>query len=375
MKNNKTSNYKLYNEIEKYNKEMTENEKLRKKLKRDYVQTRQNNISNFINYSYDEKKVIDIDLNDKGIVKTENLTYEIDNFEKIRQYIKISTRKLLRYAISRMNENTFISNFTLSEYAKICNKDKSYLSKKIKGKKNKNGTTIIPGDLELLRMITNVKCNDTKQGIYEFISIVTATKYEDNTGKITVEFYREFAKSLKYFMYLPKKIFKIDDKKYPHAYNMICYFFEKARIDKSNLLHLKINSILERTGLPKKDKVNKRYNQLIIEPFLNSLDYLSSNFDIRITPDEDYKNINDFLEGYITIEIYNDYVKSYINKIKRKELKQNIDKNTKNKASRKENTLKLLKEGKTEKEIAEIFHLNFRTIKNYIKELKLENKI
>lgn len=341
-------------------------------FKKDYLNIRQNNISNFINYSLNEKKIIDIDMHDKGVVKTDYLEYTIDNFTKIQKYIKTSTRKLLRYAIFKMNETTFTAKFSLSEYSKVCKKDKGYLSNRLKS----NKVTGVIGDLELLKMVTNISCRGEipkyeQRKVWEFTCIVTNSKYEEGTGKITVNFNSEFGRSLKYFMYLPKKAFSIDDKKYPHAYSLICYWYEKATIDKDNKIRLRIQSNLDRIDLPKKEDIkNWKYEQFLIKPFENTIDYLSTNFEIdaRFENENGYKTIDEFLNGYILVEIGNQHLISIYKKKKLAMEKKRIQTNVDNKKDRKNKALRLKDEGKTIKEIADILELTERTIKTYINE-------
>jgi hypothetical protein len=339
-----------------------------------YIKTKQNAVSNYFNYSYNkknvEKNVIEINVSGQGVIKTDKIEYKIENFANIKKFIRISTEKLLRYSIYRMNEKNFISRFTLSEYAKACKKNNSSIAKSIKGDEKKG----IIGDLQLLKMITNISYSNEKEDIMEFLSIITDTSYSN--GKIKVEFSKKFARSLKYYMFLPRQVFEIDDKKHPHAYNLICYWYEQARINKKRKLHLKIESNLERITLPSKNEVkNWKYEEKIIKPFENTLDFLSSTFEVKATPEKDYANINDFLNGYINVEIENHNIVIFYKKKKLIEEKKKLKNNIENKASRKNNTLKLLKKGRTDKEIMEILKLSKWTIKRYIEELKAENKI
>jgi hypothetical protein len=376
-----------------YNSELTDLESFRKQIEE--IETRlgyrpihQNKITNCINYNLPQLKV----LSKNSYIKIDNLTkcgeiqindsngnsilnYELIDFDNNKPLISSDIGKLLTFIIFKLNGNT--SNFTVQEYIQF---------RKLSKMSVKTYSSRILKQLSVLKCVSNIKYKDIKNRMIGESSLIIDWKHEENTSNILVIFNTDFVANLKeYYYYLPNELSTISDKNFPHAWVVGCFIWEQLRqnpnkfeFDKDGTIsiYLKIKSCLNRTTLPKKEDVTDRhYQKRIIEPFSDTIDELSKQLkDLFITYEDDYKNINEFLEGYIIVNFTN---KEIINKYcdidkqrKIKSIKHNTDKKSEN--------IKLCKqyseEGKTDKEISKLMNKTMRTIRTYKMEIKSENE-
>ncbi|MFW9969327.1 MAG: hypothetical protein ACFFDF_03940 [Candidatus Odinarchaeota archaeon] len=334
-----------------------------------YYKLNQNNISNNLSYSLiktkKENEFISIDMSGKGTVKVGKLEYMMPNFKSVKKEISTSTNKLLIYAILRMIG--IESNFTLKEYMDF---------RELTDEKHTKET--IKKDLLILQSILNIQYTSKDNNIQLTTCIITDTNY--HYGKIRIIFNKKFANQLKEnYMYIHENLIKIHERFYPHIWPLGYFIFEYSRINKICEFNLSIETCLKRLALPSFNhisKVNRNYTERIINPFENTIDGLQLYIkDLKIEYLHDNNTIKDFFENKIKVRIENEDIKRYYRQIKINEEKRNIKKNKTNKNKRKFDTLKLVQEKKSIKEISEILNLTHRTIKNYIKELKSENKL
>jgi DNA-binding CsgD family transcriptional regulator len=334
-----------------------------------YLKLHENSITNNLSYTLNKSKkdsdFISIDMLGTGIVKVGNIEYEIMKFQKNKSKIYVSASKLLIYAILNMTGN--ISMFKINDYMNFRN----LLDRK-------NARQSIKNDLLILQSISNIKHISKNKELQITSSIITDTDY--CYGVIKIIFNKKFATQLKKnYMYIPENLIKINDRNYPHVWPLGYYIFEYSRINKLCEFELTIKSCLNRLLLPNYEyikNINRNFSERIINPFENTIDTLQEYLkDLSIEYKNPINTIEDFFNNKIKIKINNNYIRHYYKEIKLNEDRRKIEKNIDNKNKRKLDTLKLLQEKKSIKEITQILKLTPRTIRNYIKELKTENKL
>jgi len=134
----------------------------------------------------------------------------------------------------------------------------------------------------------------------------------------------------KYITILPEWNYRLSE----NGFMLLDYIYFLARqnaekIKKEHIFTISLEAIRVRLGLPTPEKAGKDPKRLILEPIEKAIEDIEDQrdgTDIKITPvyNPDYKNIHEYLQGYIKIQLDNK-AEAYMFKIakdKEKELKQ-----------------------------------------------------
>ena len=134
----------------------------------------------------------------------------------------------------------------------------------------------------------------------------------------------------KYITILPEWNYRLSE----NGFMLLDYIYFLARqntekIKKEHRFTISLEAIRVRLGLPTPEKAGKDPKRLILEPIEKAIEDIEDQrdgTDIKITPayNPDYKNIHEYLQGYIEIQLDNN-AEAYMFKIakdKEKELKQ-----------------------------------------------------
>ena len=134
----------------------------------------------------------------------------------------------------------------------------------------------------------------------------------------------------KYITILPEWNYRLSE----NGFMLLDYIYFLARqnaekIKKEHIFTISLEAIRVRLGLPTPEKAGKDPKRLILEPIEKAIEDIEDQrdgTDIKITPayNPDYKNIHEYLQGYIEIQLDNN-AEAYMFKIakdKEKELKQ-----------------------------------------------------
>ena len=134
----------------------------------------------------------------------------------------------------------------------------------------------------------------------------------------------------KYITILPEWNYRLSE----NGFMLLDYIYFLARqnaekIKKEHIFTIGLEAIRVRLGLPTPEKAGKDPKRLILEPIEKAIEDIEDQrdgTDIKITPvyNPDYKNIHEYLQGYIKIQLDNK-AEAYMFKIakdKEKELKQ-----------------------------------------------------
>lgn len=134
----------------------------------------------------------------------------------------------------------------------------------------------------------------------------------------------------KYITILPEWNYRLSE----NGFMLLDYIYFLARqnaekIKKEHIFTISLEAIRVRLGLPTPEKAGKDPKRLILEPIEKAIEDIEDQrdgTDIKITPvyNPDYKNIHEYLQGYIEIQLDNK-AEAYMFKIakdKEKELKQ-----------------------------------------------------
>ena len=134
----------------------------------------------------------------------------------------------------------------------------------------------------------------------------------------------------KYITILPEWNYRLSE----NGFMLLDYIYFLARqntekIKKEHRFIISLEAIRVRLGLPTPEKAGKDPKRLILEPIEKAIEDIEDQrdgTDIKITPayNPDYKNIHEYLQGYIEIQLDNN-AEAYMFKIakdKEKELKQ-----------------------------------------------------
>ena len=134
----------------------------------------------------------------------------------------------------------------------------------------------------------------------------------------------------KYITILPEWNYRLSE----NGFMLLDYIYFLARqntekIKKEHRFTISLEAIRVRLGLPTPEKAGKDPKRLILEPIEKAIEDIEDQrdgTDIKITPayNPDYKNIREYLQGYIEIQLDNN-AEAYMFKIakdKEKELKQ-----------------------------------------------------
>jgi DNA-binding CsgD family transcriptional regulator len=343
--------FKDFEEIKKDYKKINEEPK--------HVVVNQNNVTNSLNYTIGQLKEEDIcivDMLGNGTVQSGNITYKIDSFDTVKKNVTSTTSMLLIYSIIKMNLTSNTSKFKLSEFMEF----RGIVNPSEAAKKVKN-------DLIVLKQISNITLKDKKQDTQIGDSVIH--KYKYYWGDITIIFNPDFADKLKKtYMFIPINLAQIKNK---YAWVIGYYIYEQARINHTCSKKISIKSCLERTTLPSYEEVkegDRHFERKIMTPFENAIDILSKEIDeLDIEFEKDYKTIEEFMEGFIKINIKNKQIENLYNDLEIKRQRKNIEQNKLKKSERKKHALKLKEEGRSISEIAKILDLTPKTIKNYLK--------
>lgn len=300
------------------------------------------------------KKECKIDLLGNKTVNIYGFDFQIINYDSIEKKININTSKLLTFIIMKLDLEKGLSKFDLNEYMEYRGvKDAIQLNREV------------IDNFDVINSLGDITYKSGKAFISEKIFKI---KYNRRKGTINIPL--DFCELLKKtYSQIPKKLFQMKGNAYLLGYHIYNY----ARINLKCSFNLKINTCLDRLTLPSYDdvktKYSRHYDSKIIEPFTLIFDHLTEYLDdLNIEFLEDYKNINDFLNGYIKVDISSDKLKKCYQDIKNNQYKKSLKNNIENKAIRKKQALDLHSQGRTIKEISEILNLTPRTIKNYLLE-------
>ena len=134
----------------------------------------------------------------------------------------------------------------------------------------------------------------------------------------------------KYITILPEWNYRLSE----NGFMLLDYIYFLARqnaekIKKEHIFTISLEAIRVRLGLPTPEKAGKDPKRLILEPIEKAIEDIEDQrdgTDIKITPvyNPDYKNIHEYLQGYIKIQLDNK-AEAYMFKIakdKEKEIKQ-----------------------------------------------------
>ncbi len=134
----------------------------------------------------------------------------------------------------------------------------------------------------------------------------------------------------KYITILPEWNYRLSE----NGFMLLDYIYFLARqnaekIKKEHIFKISLEAIRVRLGLPTPEKAGKDPKRLILEPIEKAIEDIEDQrdgTDIKITPvyNPDYKNIHEYLQGYIEIQL-DKKAEAYMFKIakdKEKELKQ-----------------------------------------------------
>jgi hypothetical protein len=315
-----------------------------------------NQISNsFSNFNKDTC-IIDI-YTKKGTIKTNNIEYEIDNFELLKNQINISTSKLLVYSVHKLDFKNNISKFTFSEYAEMRGIDKNQVNR------NK-----LKQDIDIFKRIGSITYKSINKKDNDLILNTLVYKAVYKNGNVVIEFNPEFVEGLKNtYMYFPKSLMKLNGKEFKNVFLLGWYFFSQFRINFTTTLTRSVKKCLEQLPLPKKEDIKDRmYQRRLIEPFENIIEALGNEIpELYITFDRDYKNIDEFLTSNIIIELKESRISQLYIDQQRKKNAKNIKYNKENKESNIKLCNQYIQEGKTDKEISELLKKDMRTIRRY----------
>lgn len=286
------------------------------------------------------------------------LEYRLENFKYYKDVFSITTSKLFIYSVSKIDFTTNTSKFTFTEYAKDTNVT-SHSKNRLQ----------LKNDLEILKKISNLKYENTKKDRLILNTLIIKADY--NKGNIEIEFNKEFAANLKNtYMYFPKKLLKLKGKDNTKVFILGWYLFTQMRTNFKTEITISIKSCLRVLDFPNIEDIkknhNRRYLELLIEPFNNIIDTLSEEVpELYIEFDRDYNNINEFMKSQIEIKLKNNIITDKYknqNEIKKKKnIKHNIDKKLRNISLAKEYKEK----GLNIKEISVKLKLSERTVKRY----------
>lgn len=305
--------------------------------------------------------------------KTKDLEYTIENFKYYRNQFSYTTSRLFVVAIRFLSPYSNISKFTFTEYVDLTGVTNHTENRE----KLKN-------DLEILKNIgNNLKYESKKKKIMALSTLIIDGFYKN--GDIIIEWNEKFVEGLRNtYMYIPKNLLQLKGKSLILAY----YIFVQLRTNFKTKLNLSINSCLRKLAFPgcfEEYNPNKelelkvsipqnikksRYQQHLMTPFEEIIDNLSKSIpELYIEFDRDYKNLEEFLNSNINIELKNPTIVEKYNTQKVKKNKKNIQYNSSQKIKNLELTKKYRSEGLSTLEISKKLNVSSRTVRNYYKEL------
>lgn len=160
---------------------------------------------------------------------------------------------------------------------------------------------------------------------------VLFTGYDINQNGVKVQVNDDFDLELlaSYYATLPAWTFGINN----NSFEILLYAFMKARTERSDKINLSLSIIREKLALPTREEYaakGKKFNagQFVKKPIMAAIDGIKTAIDINkdknIKIKEHYiindKNLDEWLKGYITIELTGDYSANF-NQIRERQLK------------------------------------------------------
>ena len=160
---------------------------------------------------------------------------------------------------------------------------------------------------------------------------VLFTGYDINQNGVKVQVNDDFDLEIlaSYYATLPAWTFGINN----NSFEILLYAFMKARTERSDKINLSLSIIREKLALPTREEYaakGKKFNagQFVKKPIMAAIDGIKTaieiNKDKNIKVKEHYiiddKNLDEWLKGYITIELTGDYSANF-NQIRERQLK------------------------------------------------------
>lgn len=236
------------------------------------------------------------------ISNTENFDMIFNDLNKLINKSHIYLRKTLNFILIKANDqnrNSFIY-FDIEEYMKAT------------GYKTKD--TAVRGAKRNLDTLMGIIIGGTVKKGKELIRAKASyifTAYDVSYNQCFIECKPDIVEMLsQYFTLLPKWAGELNTK----AYDLLDYIFYMARqtqntinIRKNKSFNISFKSINEYIGGYTPENT-RRHAEYIIDPILNAIDEIEDiqrGERLYVTPiyNHDYKNIYEFLEGYIQVEL------------------------------------------------------------------------
>ena len=246
----------------------------------------------------------DLTITYKG--KDEQCTLSIDQFREYFSKRVQNGAKIFNFLLQKLNEQNYEENtaFQLSDLVDAgiyANKDSAY--KGLKNVLDKLMHVHIEGKIKFYEGRKRKEAFNTK-------TVLVASRTISYTQCIVTlpPIIRNFSR---YIAILPQWAYSLQSE---NAYMLIDYIYYLARqntekIAKQGCFNIGLDTVRAHLGLPAPDNIrNSRYSQQIIEPIeraVTDIEDRQEGSEIKITPvyKADYKNIHEYLDGYLEIRL------------------------------------------------------------------------